>query len=247
VAFWVVGDLHGCFDEFMVMKDKIEAKDPSATLLLLGDIIDRGPKSRALMDWAIENVSPEGSYQMILGNHEDSLIRDFRNARFYFSKMFGGASNDISKRLSNYYHLEKEFVGVTFEEFEKYIRLFKSLPLYREVRVNNTNYVIAHAWYDRFRRPDTLLWYRDVDRCNSYRMKYTPIKDEILIHGHTPTILDDCTQHGITPGKVWDKGESINLDCGLVYKVAGPKEEPFCWGNLAAMNLETKEILYLFE
>lgn len=246
MALWVVGDLHGCYDEFMEMKAKIEHKDPEAELLLLGDIVDRGPKVKELLDWAVENVGPEKRYQMVLGNHEHMVIQDYWNMRIN-QDTFSGALDDISIRLRSRYGVELEFKGMSVGEFAKYIKFFKSLPLYRKLRVNGTDYVIAHAWYAEGVPEQTLLWFRDVGAYTPYRVEYKSANGEILIHGHTPTIFGECTQYGAVQGKVWDKGDSINLDCGLVYRIQGPKAEPYCHGNLAVMNLETREILYLFE
>ena len=39
---YVVGDLHGCFDEWIAFKESIEEFDSGAVFFLLGDIIDRG-------------------------------------------------------------------------------------------------------------------------------------------------------------------------------------------------------------
>ncbi len=77
---WVIGDVHGCYDEFIEMVNKVEKMDKSPTFILIGDIEDRGPKSREMMDWAVENVTEDGKFQMVLGNHEDNIITSFESA-----------------------------------------------------------------------------------------------------------------------------------------------------------------------
>ncbi|WP_155885994.1 metallophosphoesterase [Lachnospira multipara] len=47
MGHYVVGDIHGCFDEWITLKNNIEKIDEEACFILLGDIIDRGNKSFA--------------------------------------------------------------------------------------------------------------------------------------------------------------------------------------------------------
>ena len=62
---YVMSDLHGCFEEYKRMLEKIDFKD-SDILYILGDIVDRGSQSiEILQDMMLKsNVFP------ILGNHE---------------------------------------------------------------------------------------------------------------------------------------------------------------------------------
>ena len=62
---YVTSDLHGNFDGFLKLLDKINLKDTD-TLFVLGDVVDRGPAPvELLMDMAFRpNVMP------VLGNHD---------------------------------------------------------------------------------------------------------------------------------------------------------------------------------
>ena len=71
---YVVGDLHGCYSEWMQLKDRIEAQDKDARFILVGDIIDRGKETYQLVIWAMENITPNGKYQMVMGNHEKEKV-----------------------------------------------------------------------------------------------------------------------------------------------------------------------------
>ena len=44
MSTYVIGDIHGCYDEFMQMLDKIALSD-SDRLLMVGDYIDRGGRT----------------------------------------------------------------------------------------------------------------------------------------------------------------------------------------------------------
>ena len=39
---YVIGDVHVCYDELMLLLQKIEAKDKDARYIFVGDFIDRG-------------------------------------------------------------------------------------------------------------------------------------------------------------------------------------------------------------
>lgn len=244
---WVIGDVHGCYDEFIEMVNRIEKLDKSPTFILIGDIEDRGPKSREMMDWAVENVTDNGKFQMVLGNHEDNIITSFESALDIIERYGENKESAIVDRyLYSRYGLEEEFVGVTLAEFEKYIDFFKSLPLYKEIQINGKKYIIAHAWYSEMKDRRTIISFRDVKE-GQQRVGYRQMNGEILIHGHTPTIMEHCTQFNAEAGKIWDKGKSVNIDCGLAYRVTLP-EHPMCkYGNLAAYRLEDRRVLYLYE
>lgn len=70
----VIGDLHGCFDEFMALLKKINF-GPSDTLILTGDIPDRGPKIAECFDYA--RTFPNIHY--LMGNHDSKLYRYLNN------------------------------------------------------------------------------------------------------------------------------------------------------------------------
>ena len=36
---YVIGDVHGCYEDFFLPKEKIEKRDPEATIILTGDFL----------------------------------------------------------------------------------------------------------------------------------------------------------------------------------------------------------------
>lgn len=64
----VIGDIHGCADEF---EELLEALAPSKTdkLVLLGDLVNRGPDSRRVIQLARKHATAS-----LLGNHELRLL-----------------------------------------------------------------------------------------------------------------------------------------------------------------------------
>lgn len=64
-----IGDIHGCHLEFSEMLDKLSLQ-PDDRLVLLGDLVNRGPSSSKVIDLAIKHRAIS-----ILGNHEVRLLK----------------------------------------------------------------------------------------------------------------------------------------------------------------------------
>lgn len=84
----VIGDVHGEFDALMRLMEILpQTKD----ICFVGDLIDRGPKSKEVIDFVIKN-----NYLTVMGNHED-LITDhslwMSNGGYYTLQSFGGIDN----------------------------------------------------------------------------------------------------------------------------------------------------------
>lgn len=73
---WAVGDVHGCLALYRRLEGQILSEaGAAATIVLLGDMIDRGPDSRGMIDYLL-GVPPSGVRRLaLLGNHEDMLLR----------------------------------------------------------------------------------------------------------------------------------------------------------------------------
>jgi serine/threonine protein phosphatase 1 len=74
---YAIGDIHGCYDAMVALLDKIErhADGRDHRLVFLGDYIDRGPDSAAVLRTlqGLESASP-GSVVCLMGNHEALLL-----------------------------------------------------------------------------------------------------------------------------------------------------------------------------
>lgn len=61
----VIGDIHGCWLTLQALLKKL----PHDNIILVGDLIDRGPRSREVVDWAVKN-----KIRATMGNHEHMLL-----------------------------------------------------------------------------------------------------------------------------------------------------------------------------
>jgi serine/threonine protein phosphatase 1 len=72
----VVGDIHGCFDEFQDLLDKsgLGRRD---TIIAIGDLVDRGPDPGSVLDFFRKRARASS----LMGNHEHKHVRIFRGER----------------------------------------------------------------------------------------------------------------------------------------------------------------------
>lgn len=73
--FWAIGDVHGCSD----LLDQILEQMNDDPVIFVGDLIDRGPDSRKVLEKVFDLCSSNTQkYQTLMGNHEQLLL-DFLN------------------------------------------------------------------------------------------------------------------------------------------------------------------------
>ena len=73
---FVIGDIHGCLDEFKRLVNKIDWNPEKDRIILLGDYIDRGPDSKGVVDYVLEIMELSPRIQCLMGNHE-ALFLDY--------------------------------------------------------------------------------------------------------------------------------------------------------------------------
>ena len=61
---YVIGDVQGCFDELMLLLDKINFDPKNDELIFAGDLINRGPKSLEVLEFCLKNKK---SIEVVLG------------------------------------------------------------------------------------------------------------------------------------------------------------------------------------
>ena len=252
---WVIGDVHGCYSQFMeiISSPEIALDD---IVILIGDIIDRGPDSFRMLDWAMENVNNGGKYLMIRGNHEQIIIEEYKALLEHRAKKnrlrvyIGDKPLDSEELpihdLKCHYDFCKymENAGIhNVGQVEKYIRWMMDLPLYMRVRLHDgKKYIVAHAWFEGELKPDgsiiqiisddNILWQRDTDYYHNLREEdYHPMEEgEKLVHGHTP-IPTIRGYYGIPAEPVFRK-YSINVDGGcFLEKGYGGRLIALCLNN----------------
>jgi bis(5'-nucleosyl)-tetraphosphatase (symmetrical) len=71
MAVFAIGDIQGCYDEFLQLLAKIHFNVDRDQLWLTGDIVNRGPKSLATIRYV---YAMRDNIHMVLGNHDLHLL-----------------------------------------------------------------------------------------------------------------------------------------------------------------------------
>lgn len=75
---YAVGDVHGCLSLYLeleasILRDAANFEGPP-TILLLGDMVDRGPQSAAVIDHLLRPLPAPARRLCLMGNHESMML-----------------------------------------------------------------------------------------------------------------------------------------------------------------------------
>ncbi|HSS39206.1 MAG TPA: metallophosphoesterase [Polyangia bacterium] len=65
----IIGDVHGCLDELLSLV-RLARRDPDDRIVLVGDLVAKGPDSPGVVAWARES-----GVDAVLGNHDAHVLR----------------------------------------------------------------------------------------------------------------------------------------------------------------------------
>lgn len=242
---YVIGDVHGCFNELKLLLNRIESGDSDAIIYFVGDWIDRGEQVADVMQWVVDNITTSGKYRSVRGNHDQEALDWYNNDFLPWTRekhdpydMLPETYYDFASVVDNCFNRNPEALRPFFDKVKS------DMPFNRTVEITtvggvNVTYRICHAWHtpDSENMPiNTNLYERN------YWGYYAD--NEIIIHGHTPTISHEYILRGYRgeerPGMIGYRHNDINLDGGCCFHRGYP-EYP-CM--LCGICLETLEEFY---
>ncbi len=75
MATWAIGDVHGCYRTLQALLGRMDLDVRRDRLWMVGDLVNRGPRSLKVLRWAQELDKEMGDrFQVVLGNHDLHLI-----------------------------------------------------------------------------------------------------------------------------------------------------------------------------
>ncbi|XP_039253768.2 bis(5'-nucleosyl)-tetraphosphatase PrpE [asymmetrical]-like [Styela clava] len=95
---FIVGDVHGCFDEAMELIDIVKKKNNKKFVtIFVGDMVNKGPKNIEMLDFIMKNKD----IHCIRGNHEQAVLRSALKYRSGEKESNPKWANSWAKHLSN--------------------------------------------------------------------------------------------------------------------------------------------------
>ena len=234
MSTYVMSDLHGNYNSYIAMLDKINFQN-SDMLFILGDILDRGPNPIKI----ILDLMKRPNVEIIAGNHCVMACECFKFLLQEITEENLSEIDDVMiEKLLNWQQngsasTTKEFHSCDKETQKEIIEFISDFELYDEIEVCGKTFVLVHAGLANFDPEkelceyelDELVWHRpDYDR------KY--FEDKYVITGHTPTMAIEGNPR---PGYIYHVNNNIAIDCGC----------SFPGGRLGCLRLEDMKEFYV--
>ncbi len=235
MATYVISDIHGQYDMFMELLEKIHLEE-SDTLYILGDVLDRGPNPIK----TLRKIMEMPNVICIVGNHELMALECLERLLNVITKKSRDDMEQDEIFIENFATWEingsettrNEFYQLKMQDRLEVLEFIKDFLMYEEVTVNDTDYLLVHAGLGNYEpgkdiedyNLHDLVWFRP-----DYNVQYFP--DTYVITGHTPTQVIEGNPR---PGYIFRKNKHIAIDCGAFLP----------GGRLAAICLDTGEEFY---
>ena len=221
---WVIPDIHGCYNTLTALFNDHIKPSPEDHLYFLGDYIDRGLESKAVIDLIMDMQEKYENVVALKGNHEDYLLKAYWHDQ--------DRKSILGIRTKSYLQKEWEKQGgiATLQSFgvkwpsdlpETYMNWLANLPYYHELE----KFILVHAGLNfgidnPFEDTQAMLWTRD------FEIVPEKIQFKTIIHGHVPVKLEFIDR------LIRSENQSfIDLDNGIYM----PNRDGY--GNLVALEL----------
>jgi serine/threonine protein phosphatase 1 len=213
----IISDIHGCYDEFNALLKQVGYNPYEDQLVLLGDYVDRGQKSKEVVE-QIRNLVKDYNVIALRGNHDQMFLDALNNDEDYIFLHNGGIHTIESYCGLNWFEdcggfdYERYIVAKKFikSNYGEHIDFLESLPHYHE----DDSHIYVHAGlnpsYENWREQpvENFIWIRDIFLNNRTGV------DKTVIFGHTPTVNLQETS------SIWFSGDKIGVGGGCCFGYA---------------------------
>lgn len=170
---FALGDIHGCYTALqgILRTAPLTSND---RLVALGDYIDRGPNSKAVLDWLIERKS-QGNLVALRGNHEVMMLAAREGPQYFEDWTCTGGDTALASyglppepdSLDRLPPAHWKFVEATLRGFQTPTHLFVHANAYADLELED--------------QPDYMLFWEKFHETPDPHMS-----GRTLVCGHTP-------------------------------------------------------------
>lgn len=225
----VVSDIHGCYSPFNDLLELMNYRPGEDQLILLGDYVDRGPRSREVVEQIIGLVEKDGAIA-IQGNHDERLVDVMLERSEQALMKFSGhggrqtAESYAGIRQGSIDHIIERAKQNIQQHYMHHMNFLDELPYYYE----DEHFIYVHAGLN----PSFLNWREQPARDFLYIkepfLSRPTVVNKTVIFGHTKTI-DIQGNAGI-----WFGDGKIGIDGGCAtghqlngLEITGPSDFQF--------------------
>ncbi len=203
---YAIGDIHGRLDLLAELGEAIERDDSAraashTTVILLGDLVDRGPDSSGVIDFA-QKWALLRELWFISGNHEEMFLSAFtEQSKFRGFLRFGGIQTLASYGLDGAEMLDMDFAEVAHRLKRAVPKQHRQFMRSFEISIRMGDYLFVHAGIN----PAAPLDQQHPHDCRWIREPFLSHKGDLgcmVVHGHTVTEQVELCDHrfGIDTG-----------------------------------------------
>ena len=210
---YVLSDLHGRYDLYIKMLDKIKFGKED-TLYILGDCVDRGDEGLKI----VLDIAERDNVIALMGNHDFLALSILSN----LDKGFKSGQLEDMRYLIDIWKMDggmptyNEYKKLSPEERKLALMTIDGFRNYAEVKIGEREFVLCHGGIRDYSEDRPLSDYT-VEDIVFYREDYSKPKfakrGKYLITGHTPTAAIE----GSEEGKIYKNHDHIAIDCGAVF------------------------------
>lgn len=201
---YAIGDVHGHLELLKATHDRI-ARDDAAhggggQIVHVGDLLDRGPDSRGVVDYLMRGQDEGRPWIVLMGNHDRFLPRFVRQARWIDAGLASGKHWLDHHSLGAATTLASYGVGIGADHVrthaetvravpESHLKWLEALPLWHLIPQALFVHAGVRPGVDLARQSEQdLLWIRDgfLDDLTDH--------GTLIVHGHTP--VEQVTHFG---------------------------------------------------